>query len=441
MSTPLFREEVTQAQSAQWLGVIRIGRQPKFALVAAVAIGLGCALVLFAILGEATRKVRVAGLLTPLGGNLALAAQATGTVQAIDVAEGDWVRAGQVLLTLNTDRAGAAGNTAALVAQTLAQRQITLDTERQLRELQTRQRQQALADRMRALRTEADQAEREAEGAQRRVDLAQRNVDRYQQLAQAGFVAEAQAQQRQDEWLDLKARADAARRSVAALKREWQSLQAEQRATATQGETEQAQLDRSAAALAQERAEVMSRQTLVLSAPKAGVVTALHVHAGTSVQPGQVLATLVPQTQPDAAAALEAQLYAPSRTAGFVRSGQPVWIRLAAYPYQKFGMARGEVSDVSRTPVNPQELPPGQASALLAAAQSNEPLYRIRVKLIKQHVDAYGKPQPLTPGMALEADIVQDRRAVWEWVLEPLLVADARWNGSDNQPSSSIPSR
>jgi hypothetical protein len=53
----------------------------------------------------------------------------------------------------------------------------------------------------------------------------------------------------------------------------------------------------------------------------------------------------------------------------------------------------------------------------------------------------YRKPQALTPGMALEADIVQDRRAVWEWVLEPLLVADARWNGSDNQPSSSIPSR
>jgi membrane fusion protein len=39
----------------------------------------------------------------------------------------------------------------------------------------------------------------------------------------------------------------------------------------------------------------------------------------------------------------------------------------------------------------------------------------------------YRKPQALTPGMALEADIVQDRRAVWEWVLEPLLAAGSRW--------------
>ena len=126
--------------------------------MATVALALGLALIVFAIWGEATRKVRVAGLLTPLAGSLALAAQAAGTVQSISVAEGDWVQAGQILLTLNTDRAGAAGNTAALVAQTLAQRQSTLDTERQLRDLQTRQRQQALSDRMRALRTEADQA-------------------------------------------------------------------------------------------------------------------------------------------------------------------------------------------------------------------------------------------------------------------------------------------
>ena len=214
---------------------------------------------------------------------------------------------------------------------------------------------------------------------------------------------------------------------MATIDREWQALQAERRATALQGDTEQAQLDRSAAALAQERTEVLARQTLVLSAPKDGVVTALHVHAGMSVQPGQVLATLVPQAQSDDAAMLEAHLYAPSRTAGFVRAGQPVWLRLAAYPYQKFGMARGEVSDVSRTPVNPQELPPGQASALMAAAQSNEPLYRIRVKLARQQVVAYGQLQPLAPGMALEAEVVQDRRAVWEWVLEPLLAAGSRW--------------
>jgi membrane fusion protein len=109
-----------------------------------------------------------------------------------------------------------------------------------------------------------------------------------------------------------------------------------------------------------------------------------------------------------------------------VQSGQAVWLRYAAYPYQKFGMARGEVRDVSRTPVNPQDLPAGQAQALLQAAQSQEPLYRIRVRLAQQDIEAYGERQPLKPGMALEADVMQDRRAVWEWLLEPVLAMRAR---------------
>ena len=83
-------------------------------------------------------------------------------------------------------------------------------------------------------------------------------------------------------------------------------------------------------------------------------------------------------------------------------------------------------SGASATPISPQELPPGQSAALLQAAQSSEPLYRIKVKLDAQTLSAYGKQQLLKPGMALEADVIQDRRAVWEWVFEPILASGTR---------------
>jgi hypothetical protein len=51
---------------------------------------------------------------------------------------------------------------------------------------------------------------------------------------------------------------------------------------------------------------------------------------------------------------------------------------------------------------------------------------RIKVQLDAQALSAYGKQQMLKPGMALEADVVQDRRAVWEWVFEPLLATGSR---------------
>ena len=68
--------------------------------------------------------------------------------------------------------------------------------------------------------------------------------------------------------------------------------------------------------------------------------------------------TLVP-----AGARLEARLFGPSRSIGFVRPGQRVLLRYEAYPYQKFGSYEGVVKSVSRTTVGPGELAEASAGA------------------------------------------------------------------------------
>ncbi len=55
-----------------------------------------------------------------------------------------------------------------------------------------------------------------------------------------------------------------------------------------------------------------------------------------------------------------------------------------------------------------------------ASVSNGEPLYRITVVLARQTITAYGKPQPLQAGMLVDADIVQEKRHLYEWVLEPL---------------------
>jgi membrane fusion protein len=108
---------------------------------------------------------------------------------------------------------------------------------------------------------------------------------------------------------------------------------------------------------------------------------------------------------------------------GFVRPGQSVWVRYAAYPYQKFGMARGEVIGISESPLSPQELPAGQSLGVMSLSGTQEPLRRITVRLDQQFINGYGQRFSLTAGAILEADIVQDTRAIWEWIFEPLLAA------------------
>jgi membrane fusion protein len=191
------------------------------------------------------------------------------------------------------------------------------------------------------------------------------------------------------------------------------------------------QVDRSLASLDQELAENQLRKTSSVLAPQSGRISTLHLPLGAVVQAGQTIASMVPQAEHQVQnrpleAPLIAALFAPTRTAGFIQPGQEVWLRLAAYPYQKFGLAKGHVVKISGTPIAPQDLPHGQGTALLASTQSNEPLYRIQVTLASQHVLAFGETHLLRPGMALEADVIQDVRGIWEWIFEPLLAIHAR---------------
>ncbi len=94
-------------------------------------------------------------------------------------------------------------------------------------------------------------------------------------------------------------------------------------------------------------------------------------------------------------------------------------MRYQAYPYQKFGHAKGKVITVSKT-----ALPANEISAIANQGggnqQNSEPLYSITVELASQTINAYGKQQKLQSGMLLDADVMQEKRRLYEWVLEPL---------------------
>jgi hemolysin D len=90
--------------------------------------------------------------------------------------------------------------------------------------------------------------------------------------------------------------------------------------------------------LAQELAKQTHRQTLLeLKASQDSVVKDLATHSpGTVVQPGTVLLTLVPKND-----ILRAEVWVSNEDIGFVRQGQPVKLKFAAFPFQKYGMVEG----------------------------------------------------------------------------------------------------
>lgn len=431
MQTSLFRRQVTQAKQASWLGGIHLAHHPRFSLIAGVALALAGALVAFGAWGKVARKVRVPGILMAQMGTLELSAPTAGVLLSQTVQEGEWVQQGQTLFVINTDKATPEGSASTLLASHLAQRRTTLLSERASRQSQHAQRLLHMTERIRSLSLESEQATQELALAKRRVELAHKTWRRFEQMAHEGFVSDIQAQNKQEELIDLQSRLENTQRNGTALTREHRAAQAELNNLQKQGAIDLLQVDRSLASLDQETAENQLRKTSSVLAPQAGQISTLHLPLGAVIQAGQTIASMVPQTEPQAPqlqahAPLIAALFAPTRTAGFIQPGQEVWLRLAAYPYQKFGLAKGRVVKISGTPIAPQDLPHGQGNALLASTQSNEPLYRIQVALASQHVVAFGEQHLLRPGMTLEADVIHDVRGIWEWIFEPLLAIHAR---------------
>ena len=424
------------------MGPIHLAHNPRFSIVAGLALVLAGALLAFGAWGKVARKVRVPGVLMPQWGTVELSPAISGVLLEQRVKEGDWVEQGQVLFVVNTDKTSAEGSTASLLASHLAQRRSTLLAERASRLAQNRQREAHLADRIRSLSLETEQATQEHALAKRRVELAHKNSARFAQMAAEGFVSDIQAQGKQEELIDLQARLENTLRNGLALSREQNAAEADLALLQKQLAIDLLQLERNLASLDQETAEIQSRKTSSVLAPQAGQVSTVHLSLGAMAQAGQTIASLVPRATslvsshrssqmstyaPDPSAhTLVAALFAPTRTAGFIQPGQEVWLRLAAYPYQKFGLAKGRVLKVSGTPIAPQDLPHGQGTALMASTQSKEPLYRIQVELASQHVMAFGQAHSLRPGMTLDADVIHDVRGIWEWVFEPLLAIHAR---------------
>ena len=421
--SPLFRSEALHAERERFLGTIRIARLPSFGAITLAATAMAVALGSFAAVGEVTRKARLSGFLAAEEGTVALSAPQPGTVVHVAVREGDPVEADGPLVAIRTDRSMADGEPAVMVAQMLQHRIAALREERRVAEVAHRQRQHAIDDRMRSLEAERRHAQFELEGGRSRVALAEKTVQRFEQLDAAGFVAEVQVQQKREEALDLANRVHAAERALIAVDRDVQALAAERLANESALRTQLSQIDRGITQLEQEDVENRARREVVVRASEAATVTAVNVTRGQLVQPLQTLVTLIPNARDGERSRLQAHLFAPSRTVGFVKPGQAVWLRYAAFPYQKFGMGKGTIESVSRTPLAVPELPPGQAQAVAAVAQGNEPVYRIAVRLEAQSIDAYGEAHDLKAGMALDADVVQDRRRIWEWFLDPVLAA------------------
>ena len=158
------------------------------------------------------------------------------------------------------------------------------------------------------------------------------------------------------------------------------------------------------------------RGLLELRAPQAGIVKDLATYtAGTVVAPGTILMTLVPEGDK-----LVAEVWVSNQDVGFVRKGQAVKLKLAAFQFQKYGMVEGKVLHIN---ADATEAPSAniRSDALSGRDRPMGPLaFRALVEPNAQELVADTSRYALAPGMQVSSEIHLGTRSILEYVLSPV---------------------
>ncbi|HUI99456.1 MAG TPA: HlyD family efflux transporter periplasmic adaptor subunit [Usitatibacter sp.] len=410
MPRQLFRQEAIDAQREKFLGEAIIARPVPAWVFTLLAAGTAALLIIVALWGQYTRRERVEGYLALDAGAARVLIPDAGRVTELLIKEGEEVKSGDPMARISLDRSMISGGStnAAVAAEMETRRGILEREEAQLRDLGVQQLEQ-LKQHERDLQGELSQIDAEMKLQQVRIKSARDQLARYQGLAgEKKFVSEALVKQKADEVTDQEIKLQSLVRQRSQVQQDLESARLEEPTVAIRSRTQVEQVERQASELQENLTQLQSRTETVIRAPISGVVTNIAVNRGQSTAADAPLATVLPR-----GSGLHVELLVPTRAIGFVKTGQEVLLRYDAFPYERFGQYHGRITDIGRNVWS--------SGDRVGPLSVHEPVYRVDVALDQQKVSALGQEFSLRPGMLVNADLLLERRTLFEWVFEPVL--------------------
>lgn len=405
----LFRTEVLSKRRVRLEGdIVILNHVWIWRSALAVFALFGVALVTLCFL-DFPRTATVTGWLTTDRGLVLIQAVRPGVVEDLRVKEGQVVRAGQILVVVQTDdlqpQLGATAESASLSAlnkqDSWLSQQIALSAQANGEEVRhTKALIASLESQLAQTDDQIDQQSVVVAGAKKDIEIGR-------QLAEQGLISLRDARNRESAYATTIKELSSLKERRSELRGQLLEARADQRKLDIDQRVRVASLEGDRAAVDQHAAETEGLQRYALTAPVDGRVTGLVAHLGYAIDSHRPLLAIIPS-----GSRIEAELFVTSAAVGFLRPNQEVKLTYDAFPYQRFGTHDGKVRNISANALLPSEVD--------APLELKEPVYIATVALDRQTVAAYGRNYDLRAGTTLRADIVLERRSVFRWLLEPL---------------------
>jgi len=377
------------------------------------------------------RVVVGTGKIVPLEGSLFVQPLDRSIVREIKVREGDVVRKGQILATLDPTFAKAnleqyelrGGANRAMVERLQAEvdgRAYVPSKEDPDSDLQMsifRQRQaelaQSLSDfdaRIAALRTAESRASTNASNYDQQLAIASRIRDMRATLEERGFGSKLNTMIATSERTSVERQAKESRNEAAQVRNELAALQAQRAAFLSKWRNDAGlQLATARRQFNDDKGEATKarriNEFINLVAPEDGVVLDIgEASVGSIVDPSRAqkpLFTITPIR-----GRLEVEIAVRSQDIGFIERGDKVTIKLDAYDFLRHGTAHGVIASISEGSFTQD--PDGRQT---------EPYFKVRVRIEETKLINVPRDFRLIPGMTLTGDILVGKRTILSYLL------------------------
>ena len=405
----LFRATSLAKRKQRFLGEVVLAGPASTPFAVAIAGVCLATLITLAFVVQVPARLHAPGVLLPVGGLATVGAEQSGVVGHVLVEAGTTVAAGQPLITLIVDRRleDGTGSFATRVESTARQRKLL----RQRRE----QERVALGAKLESMRlrqsalqyTLVSLTERLLNTA-RQVELAQIDHRRLAALALEGHVASRDVEPAELRLLQAEATLNELNSQQMEAQTAIERVTRDMASESASFEAIDLNLAMESETLASQAVELDGLARRAIVAPIDGQVTDVLVRPGDTVSAGAAVVNLHRSNSP-----IEARLYLSSLVAGRAEPGQEAVLKLPTFPSRQFGVLRGKLIEMTSAPMDPR--------SVRLVPNLLTPVYEARVELESQHMHAMGRRWSLRPGLSAEATIVETRRTLISWLLQPLI--------------------
>jgi hemolysin D len=423
--------------------------------IGASIIALFCIALAWASFGKIDIVATATGKVIPSGRTKVVQPFETGVVRAIRVRDGQTVKAGDILIELDSTMNEAELNhfqsdlmsadlDVARLSAALSENpdvanfkvppganadQIAIERQYLARQIEEQHAKEAALDRQKSQKeaelatskASVDKLEAMLPILQERVEI-RRELYNRETGSKVNYLEIMQAYvETKQELLVQRSRAKEAEAAVAALVESQKQSKAEFKRT-LYGDLVEAR--RKTAGLREDVVKATQRTGLQsLTSPVDGVVQQLAIHTvGGVVTPAQSLLVIVPDDS-----GLEIEAMVKNRDIGFIHVGQEAAIKIDTFDFTRYGLLHGKVTSVSQDAIikddasakdNTRASPASNASS---EPKGQELVYVARVSLDRTQMKVDENLINLSPGMATTIEIKTGSRSVLSYLLSPLL--------------------